>query len=127
MLWVFGGKMQSKRDDQPGQRAANSPATWASYAARLIVQGKHRFFTLTMPSDVLAETCVVESRDENPVTGFQRMLDEKRAQEIADYIDSGFGTIPSSIVLSAQEQAQLNYNSKTQVLRFKHKPGAFLI
>jgi DGQHR domain-containing protein len=99
----------------------------ASYAARLITQGKHRFFTLTMPSDVLAETCVVDTREENPDDGFQRVLDSKRAQEIADYIDTGFGTIPCSIVLSAQAEARLEYNSRTQVLSFKKTPRAFLI
>lgn len=98
-----------------------------SYAARLIRQGKHRFYTLTMPSDVLAETCVVDTREENPDDGFQRVLDSKRAQEIADYIDTGFGTIPCSIVLSAQSEANLDYNSRTQVLRFKKTPRAFLI
>lgn len=97
------------------------------YAARLIIQGKHRFFTLTMPSDVLAQTCVVETRYDNPLEGFQRKLDEKRAQEIADYIDAGFGTIPTSIVLSAQPDAEMSYSSKTQVLRFKKVPKAFLI
>jgi DGQHR domain-containing protein len=98
-----------------------------SFAARLIVQGKHRFFTLALPSDVLAVTCVVDTRDANPETGFQRLLDEKRAQEIADYIDSGFGTVPSSIVLSAQPAALLSYASRSQVLSFKVVPGAFLI
>jgi hypothetical protein len=33
-----------------------------SYAASLLSQGKHRFYTLAMPSDVLAETCVVDLR-----------------------------------------------------------------
>ena len=98
-----------------------------SYAARLIRQGRHRFYTLTMPSDVLAETCVVDTREENPDEGFQRLLDVKRAQEIADYIDHGFGTIPCSIVLSAQADANLDYNSRTQVLSFKKGPRAFLI
>ena len=98
-----------------------------SYAARLIRQGKHRFYTLTMPSDVLAETCVVDTREENPDAGFQRVLDPKRAQEIADYIDTGFGTIPCSIVLSAQPEADLDYNGRTQVLSFKKTPRAFLI
>jgi DGQHR domain-containing protein len=97
------------------------------FAARLIIQGGHRFFTLTLPSDMLAATCVVESRDKNPIDGFQRALDEKRAQEIADYIDSGFGTIPCSIVLSAQPQAELEYISKNQTLRFKPVSNAFLI
>jgi DGQHR domain-containing protein len=97
------------------------------FAARLIVQGKHRFFTMTLPSDVLASTCVIESRDKNPLDGFQRSLDEKRAQEIADYIDSGFGTIPCSIILSAQPQAELEYLGRNQTLRFKQVPNAFLI
>lgn len=99
----------------------------SGYAARLITQGRHRFFTLTLRSDVLAKTCMVETRLENPLEGFQRTLDPKRAQEIADYIDSGFGTIPCSIVLSAQPEAELDYSSKTQVLRFKKVPRAFLI
>lgn len=99
----------------------------ARYAARLIVQNKHRFFTLAMPSDVLAQTCTVEHRYKNPVEGFQRKLDEKRAQEIADYINAGFGTIPTSIILSAQEEADLDYNSRTQVLSFNKVPAAFLI
>ncbi|MCI0564068.1 MAG: DGQHR domain-containing protein, partial [Nitrososphaera sp.] len=63
----------------------------------------------------------------NPEDGFQRMLDKKRAQEIADYIDMGFGTIPCSIVLSAQPEAELKYISRTQVLKFKRNPRAFLI
>jgi DGQHR domain-containing protein len=100
---------------------------WVSYAARLITQGRHRFYTLTMPSDILAETCVVDTREENPDDGFQRVLDRKRAQEIADYIDVGFGTIPCSIVLSAQPSASLEYISRTQVIRFKRDPRAFLI
>lgn len=97
------------------------------YAARLITQGAHRFFTLTLPSDLLAETCVVDTREANPIDGFQRVLDEKRAQEIADYIDSGFGTIPCSIVLSAQPKAHLEYHSVNQTITFKRVPGAFLI
>jgi DGQHR domain-containing protein len=84
-----------------------------SYTAVLLTQGKHRFYTLSMPSDVLAETCMVERRNEEPAVGFQRALDRKRAEEIARYIaryiDSGFGTIPGSIVLSAQPEAELEY------------------
>src|SRR3954454_19572383 len=84
-----------------------------SYTASLITQGKHRFYTLSVPSDVLADTCIVEPRDEEPEVGFQRTLDRKRAEEIARYIDRGFGTIPSSIVLSAQPEAELQYRRAT--------------
>jgi len=98
-----------------------------SYTASLITQGKHRFFTLSMPSDVLAETCIVEPRNEEPIEGFQRALDERRARDIANCIDSGFGTIPSSIVLSAQTDADLQYRRTTRTLSFQKTPRAFLI
>jgi hypothetical protein len=98
-----------------------------SYAASLLSQGRHRFYTLAMPSDVLAETCVVDLRSKNPIDGFQRNLDKRRAQEIANYIDKGFGTIPTSIVLSAQKIASLNYTGAKRTLRFRKTPGAFLI
>jgi DGQHR domain-containing protein len=113
-------------EDEGLERGLRTGGT-ISYAARLVRQGSHRFFTLAMPSDVLAETCVVDTREENPDDGFQRVLDEKRAQEIADYIDRGFGTIPCSIVLSAQPEAKLEYNSRTQVLSFHKTARAFLI
>ena len=80
-----------------------------------------------MPSSVLAETCFVINREEDPIKGFQRELDLKRAQEIANYIDNGLGTIPSAIVLSAQEDAEFEYNSKTKTLNFKPIKKAFLI
>lgn len=98
-----------------------------SYTASLITQGKHRFYSLTIPSDVLARTCFVVDRDENPVDGFQRLLDKDRAQQIADYIDAGFGTIPTSVVLSAQSVAQFSYDSKKRTVRFSLDPKAFLV
>ena len=64
---------------------------------------------------------------ENPIDGFQRVLDKKRAQDIADYIDKGFGTIPGSIVLSAQAEAQLQYTRRNSTLRFQKSARAFLI
>ena len=97
------------------------------YSVSLVTQGKHRFYTLTMPSDVLASTCTVSTRDEDPAQGFQRTLDEKRAQEIASYIDSDFGTIPSSIVLSAQQSADLKVVGRRKTLEFTNTPGAFLV
>jgi DGQHR domain-containing protein len=80
-----------------------------------------------MPSDVLSQTCAVTTRKEDPKLGFQRELDERRAQEIADYIDKGVGTIPNSIVLSAQESAELRIVGKGKTLEFTNVPGAFLI
>jgi DGQHR domain-containing protein len=97
------------------------------YSVSLVRQGKHSFYTLTMPSDVLARTCVVSTRKEDPKTGFQRTLDEKRADEIAQYIDKGVGTIPNSIVLSAQPAADLKIIGRGKTLEFSDTPRAFLI
>ncbi|WP_252177044.1 DGQHR domain-containing protein [Endozoicomonas sp. 4G] len=93
----------------------------------LVKQGEHRFYSFTMPTDVLATTCYVINRDEDPDEGFQRTLDKKRAKEIAGYIDSGLGTIPSAIVLSAQEDSDFKYDSKKKMVSFEKNPKAFFI
>lgn len=97
------------------------------YSVSLVTQGAHRFYTLTIPTEVLAKCCYVTSREEDPVEGFQRVLDKKRAQEIADYMDKGFGTIPSSIVLSAQPEAELKDVGKGKTLEFTFHPKSFLV
>src|SRR5689334_19354546 len=93
----------------------------------LVRQGEHTFYSLTLPTDLLATTCFVINRDEDPINGFQRELDKRRAQEIAEYVDNGLGTIPSSIVLSAQDDAELSYDSKRKVISFNIIKKAFLI
>lgn len=97
------------------------------YSVSLVTQGNHRFYTLTMPSDVLARTCFATTREEDPIVGFQRVLDKTRAQQIADYIDTGFGTIPNSIVLSAQPDAELKVIGKGKTIQFKAARKGFLI
>jgi DGQHR domain-containing protein len=98
-----------------------------SYAAVLLTQGEHRFYQLAMPSDVLGGCTFVSTRDDDPETGFQRLLDEKRAKEISSYIDSGLGTIPTSIILSAQESCNLEYDSRNKTISFEISPSSFLI
>jgi DGQHR domain-containing protein len=98
-----------------------------SISAVLITQGRHKFYTCTMFSDLLAKTCYVVQREENNIDGFQRYLNKNRAQEIADYIDTGFGTIPTNIVLSAQEDSDFEYDSKNKTISFNHDAHSFLI
>ena len=93
----------------------------------LVTQGGHQFYTLTIVSNVLARTCKVTTRKEDPKKGFQRELDRKRAEEIARYIDQENGTIPNSIVLSAQPEANLKIVGRGKTLEFTDTPGAFLI
>ncbi|APX89644.1 hypothetical protein BV394_07890 [Brevirhabdus pacifica] len=114
-------------NDLPTGKADTEDESRLRYSVSLVRQGKHQFYTLTMPSDVLAQTCKVTTRKEDPKLGFQRELDEKRATEIATYIDEELGTIPNSIVLSAQEQAELKIVGRGKTLEFSKVPGAFLI
>ncbi|MEP0146586.1 MAG: DGQHR domain-containing protein [Roseobacter sp.] len=98
-----------------------------SFAAVLLTQGEHRFYQLAMPSDVLGECTFVSTRDSDPEAGFQRLINMQRAKEISDYIDSGHGTIPTSIILSAQESCGLEYDSRNKTVSFETSPKSFLI
>lgn len=93
----------------------------------LITQGNNKFYSLTLPSSVLEKCCFVISREEEPIEGFQRELDQKRADEIADYIDNHGGSIPNAIILSAQDDSNFEYNSKTKGITFTPDKRAFLI
>jgi DGQHR domain-containing protein len=97
------------------------------YSTSTVTQNKYRFYTLTMPSTVLARTSFVITRDEEPMQGFQRLLDRNRAQQIADYIDAGMGTIPTSIILSAQKDAHFRVLGRGKTVEFEDVPKAFLI
>lgn len=96
-------------------------------SASLVKQGSYRFFTCTIPSEVLAKCCFVSTRDDDPVNGFQRLLDERRAQEIANYIDSGEGTIPSAIILSAQKESSFKEIAGGKTIEFNQTRKSFLI
>jgi DGQHR domain-containing protein len=93
----------------------------------IVTQGRHKFYTCTISSEVLAKCCFVTTRFDDNIEGFQRRLDEKRAQAIADYIDAGLGTIPSSIILSAQPEAALKDVGQGKTISFRVNPKAFLI
>ncbi|MEW6182278.1 MAG: DGQHR domain-containing protein [Bacillota bacterium] len=96
-------------------------------SAILVLQGKFRFYVVSMPSDVLRDTCFTITREDDPIEGFQRRLDPNRANDIANYIDKGVGSIPTAIIVSAQEQTDLKYNSKTKTISFKNQKKAFII
>jgi DGQHR domain-containing protein len=113
--------------EEEDELAPRQSGTTISYTASLVRQGKHRLYTLTMPSDILAENCTVDMRVEDPIKGFQRRLDQRRARDIAAYIDRGFGTIPGSIILSAQPAAEFAYTRTNRTISFKKHPRAFLI
>jgi len=102
-------------------------AKFVSDEALVVTQGRHRFYSLVLDSDVLAACCTADTRAENPIDGFQRLLDKRRAIEIAKYIDHGFGTTPSAVILSAQSRAQFRYDRGEGRVHFRKDAGAFLI
>jgi DGQHR domain-containing protein len=114
---VFGEEKSAGRPDQG----------FVTEPAMMVTQGKRRFYSLVLPSKLLAATCTVEARAENPIDGFQRLLDKRRARDIAAYIDTGFGTVPSAVILSSQPRASLSFDRASGLLRFKKDPRAFLI
>ena len=108
----------------PAKRASGRPH---SYPALVITQNKHRFYFCTIPVDDLFPYCFVARREEDPVSGFQRVLNESRADDISKYLANGSGSIPSNIVLSAQSSSQLKYKARTKSISFKRQLNSFLV
>ena len=100
--------------------------TTQNISVTLITQGAHKLYSGTMEIELVATTCSTNPREKDPVMGFQRTLDESRAQSIADYIRNG-GTIPSGIILSAQPESGFSYNSKNKTITFNESQNSFLI
>lgn len=98
-----------------------------TYQALLVTQNKHRFYFTTIPVDDLFPFCFVARRDEDPEAGFQRALNESRADDIAAYLAAGSGSIPSNIVLSAQDVSAFSYNSTSKSISFAREGSAFLV
>lgn len=97
------------------------------YSVSLILQAGKQFYSLTMLTDVLTNCCYVTTRDEDRDTGFQRVLDKKRALDIAQYIDTESGTIPGAVILSAQPEAELKLIGGGKTIEFTFTPKSFLV
>lgn len=91
------------------------------------VQNKKNFYVVSMNSNDLKEMCFVSRKKEEPLKGFQRVLDKKRARNIAAYLDEHKGVIPSAIILSAQSNAKIRYDNKTGNLSYEKTSESMLI
>ncbi len=98
-----------------------------AYPALMLQQNAHRFYFTTIPVDDLFPVCFVSRRDEDSAAGFQRSLNEERADDIASYLAAGTGSIPTNVVLSAQPNATLRYTRANKTISFNRIEGAFLI
>jgi len=104
-----------------------SAGSFASYPAMPLIQNNQRYYLATIPAFDLFPYSFVSRREDDPVKGFQRNLNEERAIDIAKYLDYSSGSIPTNIVLSAQEYAGLNYSSKTKTLKYIRNEKSFLV
>lgn len=99
-----------------------------SQTAVKVIQGNRHFYIAAIKSDILAKCCYAVDRDKDPVKGFQRVLSEKRAINIAKYIDNEDATIPTSIILSAKPNAGFKYDATgKKTISFSVRSGSFLI
>ena len=90
-------------------------------------QNGKQFYLAAVPSSILKETCFISRREEDPKEGFQRKLNANRAKNIAKYLDSEKGCIPTSLILSAQSDSSIAFDSSNSELSFKVKEKTFLV
>jgi DNA sulfur modification protein DndB len=98
-----------------------------NYPCLVISQNNHRFYLTSIPVADIFAYCFVSTRDDDNLQGFQRQLSKPRADDIAKYLDQGVGSIPTNIVLSAQEDAILKYNRRNKTISFERLDKSFLV
>jgi DGQHR domain-containing protein len=90
-------------------------------------QNGQTFYVALLPNEVLKQVCFVSRRDEDPVKGFQRTLNESRAKDIARYLDELKGIIPSALILSAQDNARFAIDSNKGEISFMTNSNSFMV
>jgi DGQHR domain-containing protein len=103
------------------------PKTAQSYPCLTMTQNKHRFFLTSIPVSDIFPYCFVSTRDEDNISGFQRQLSKSRAEDIANYLNAGSGSIPTNVVLSAQLGSKIRYNSRSKTITYVRGEKSFLV
>jgi len=106
---------------------ARGATSHITYSAVPLEQNGQRFYFATIPVSSLFPYCFVARRNEDPKAGFQRRLNKARADDIAQYLHNGIGSIPTNIVLSAQPEAGVEYNNRSKILSYQLIAGSFLV
>jgi len=99
----------------------------ATFNAIKVIQNNKDFFITSLKSSILRELAFVLKRDEDPIKGFQRLLNQNRAKDIATYMDEKEGVIPSPLILSAQPNSELKFDERTSKLTFSNSKNSFLV
>lgn len=90
-------------------------------------QNDKSFYVAIMSSNVLKEMCFVSRKKEDSLQGFQRLLNKKRASDIADYLDKWKGVIPSALILSAQDNAKIRFDTEKNKLSFEMAKESLMV
>lgn len=99
----------------------------ATYNAIKVTQNDKEFFITSLKTSLLKNLAFVLSREEDQLKGFQRVLNQNRAKDIAKYLDESKGIIPSPLILSAQPNAEFKYDNKTSQITFSNNKFSFLV
>lgn len=83
-------------------------------------------YVTVMKADDIFEISKVSRIDEDSEKGYQRFLSEKRANDIADYLNSD-NIIPGSIILSAQGGFSVEYNDNTEKLKLSPNGSSLFV
>ncbi|MFC4691716.1 DGQHR domain-containing protein [Dokdonia genika] len=105
----------------------NKTNKMASYQSLKLEQNNKTFYITTLDTNVLKDIAYVLNREEDSIKGFQRILNTNRAKDIAKYMDSDNGVIPSPLILSAQPSANLKYDEKNSKISFSNSKNSFLV
>lgn len=96
-----------------------------SFPAMSCTQNDKTFYLAIFPKRILQNITFVSRRETSQLDGFQRNLNGARAKDIAKYFDEKNGVIPSPLILSAQENADLQYSNGT--ISFENLPSSFMV
>ncbi|EOV0354073.1 DGQHR domain-containing protein [Vibrio fluvialis] len=83
-------------------------------------------FVTVMEAKDIFEISEVSRVDTDPKEGYQRYLNSKRADDIAEYLNGG-NIIPGSIILSAQDGCIINYDEDLQEIDIDTQNGKLFV
>ena len=98
-----------------------------SFPAIQITQNNKKFYITSLTTSLLKTLAYVLNREDDPIKGFQRLLNQSRAKDIAKYLDENKGVIPSPLILSAQSNANFNFDINTSQITFENDKNSFLV
>lgn len=90
-------------------------------------QNDKSFIITVMNSNILKQMCFVSRKKEDTIKGFQRLLNTKRAKDIAAYLDNVKGIIPSAIIVSAQDNTKLRFDKQNSKVSFETTKDGLLV